>query len=138
MCKDHQRFSGANESHIVFSHMKIYFSHLFLGVNQRYQNSMMNDPTLRLTIKLTNFLFLIVCFYSILNFDDLQILKFCLIIQETKDSEWTNSSLVGDEHFMSFEGKDVIVTDRSLKYFASYMNSKNFSFQYDHAIGLFK
>jgi hypothetical protein len=29
---DHQRFSGSNDRHVVFMHMKIYFSHLMNGV----------------------------------------------------------------------------------------------------------
>ncbi len=62
--KDHQRFSGSNDTHVIFMHMKIYFSHVMMGVNQRYQNSMSDDHILRLTIKLANFLFLTVVFFS--------------------------------------------------------------------------
>ncbi len=36
-----------------------------------------------------------------------------------------------------FNSKPVIVSKPSLKAFSNYMNSRNFSFKYDHAIGFF-
>ena len=58
----HQRFAGTSNTEIVFLHMRHYYAHLINGVNQRYQNSLSNDPDLRINIILTNFLFLTVSF----------------------------------------------------------------------------
>lgn len=43
--------------------MRIYYCHYFNGVNQYYQNSLLNDSDLRITIKLKNFLFFTVNIY---------------------------------------------------------------------------
>lgn len=58
--EDHVRFAGTNDTDLVFLYMRTYFAHYFNGINQRFQNSFANDPDLRVTIKLTNFLFLTV------------------------------------------------------------------------------
>jgi hypothetical protein len=57
---DHKRFANTNDTAQVFMHMKIYYSHLLNGVNQRYANSFVNDADLRIHVRLTNFLFLTV------------------------------------------------------------------------------
>ena len=46
-------------------HMKAYFAHLMNGVTKRYTNSFASDPDLRLSVKLSNYLFLTVRFNSI-------------------------------------------------------------------------
>ena len=55
---DHKRFAQTNDNEVAFLHMRTYFTHFINGVNQRFQNSFANDPDLRVTIRLKNFLFL--------------------------------------------------------------------------------
>jgi hypothetical protein len=55
-----QKFFGISDQGLTFEYMRVYFSHTFTGVNLRYQNSLAKDPDLRITIRLTNFLFLTV------------------------------------------------------------------------------
>lgn len=70
----HRNFIGISNTDVVFLHMRHYFAHLIHGVNQRYQNSLSQDPDLRINIVLTNFLFLTVSKY---HYDfDLLIFKF--------------------------------------------------------------
>ena len=56
----HRRYCRTRDKAKVFQHMRIYFSHLINGVNQRYQNSLRGDTEISISIKLTNFLFLTV------------------------------------------------------------------------------
>ena len=49
---------------------------------------------------------------------------------------WTNTSLVGDPNYKTYNTREVIVSATSLSAFKDYMISLNFSFSYDHAIGL--
>jgi hypothetical protein len=58
--EDHKRFTNSNNQKIIFHHMKMYFSHYINGIDKMYQNSFQNDPDLRISIKLKNFLFLTV------------------------------------------------------------------------------
>jgi hypothetical protein len=53
-------FSGTTNQTLAFLYMKAYFAHYVNTVNQRYQNSFTTDPDLRLTVRLTNFLFITV------------------------------------------------------------------------------
>ena len=57
---DHKAFAKTNDSSIVFLYMRAYFAHLINGVSRRYINSLVNDPDLRLYIRLSNYLFLTV------------------------------------------------------------------------------
>ena len=66
-----QKFFGISDQALTFEYMRVYFSHSFTGVNLRYQNSLANDPDLRITVKLTNFLFLTVIRFFF-NFDFLK------------------------------------------------------------------
>lgn len=54
---DHQKFAQITDRNLTFQFMKIYYSHFFNGVNQHYQNSLVNDPDLRIITKLKNFIF---------------------------------------------------------------------------------
>jgi hypothetical protein len=53
-------YAGTTNQTLVFLYMKAYFAHYVNTVNQRYQNSFTTDPDLRLTVRLTNFLFITV------------------------------------------------------------------------------
>ncbi|RNA14579.1 flocculation FLO11-like, partial [Brachionus plicatilis] len=113
--EDHIRFAGTNDTDLVFLYMRTYFAHYFNGINQRFQNSFTNDPDLRITIKLTNFLFL----------------------TTPADSFWSDPSLVGISSVSSYRGRQVVTTNRTLEAFKNFMNSLSIPFNYDHAIGLF-
>jgi hypothetical protein len=55
---DHIRYSQTNNTNLVFLFMKAYFAHYVNGVNQIFVNSFQNDKDLRITVKLSNYLFL--------------------------------------------------------------------------------
>jgi hypothetical protein len=59
-------YAGTTNQNLVFMYMKAYFAHYVNTVNQRYQNSFTTDPDLRLTVRLTNFLFITVFYYYLL------------------------------------------------------------------------
>ncbi|CAF0730548.1 unnamed protein product [Brachionus calyciflorus] len=111
----HQKFAGTSNTEIVFLHMRHYYAHLMHGVNQRYQNSLRNDPDLRINIVLTNFLFL----------------------TDPSEQLWLNPQFVGNAANPTFNGREVVITFRTLNAFADYMNKKVFPFSYDHAVALF-
>ena len=60
---DFTRYAQTNNTDLVFLYMKNYFAHYINEVNQRFQNSFGNDPDVRLTIQLKNYLFIKVNFY---------------------------------------------------------------------------
>ena len=76
--------------------------------------SLQNDPDLRIAVKLVNLLFL------------------------TDSVEWTDPKLVGHSDYEIFEGKDVLVTEKTIAAFSEWMETRTFPFHYDHAVGLFK
>ena len=94
--------------------MKIYYSHLFNGVNQHYQDSLANDPDLRITIKLKNFLFF------------------------TNQTEWTNQYRNGIPGYAMHKGREVLKAGAVLDSFRNFMNENKFPFTYDMAIATFK
>ena len=51
---------------------------------------------------------------------------------------WTNPSVVGEAANPTYNGREVILMTPTLTAFKDYMNSLTLSFDYDHAIGLFK
>jgi hypothetical protein len=111
-----KKYTGINDQVILFEYMKIYLSHVMNGVNLRYKHSLMQDPDLKIIVKLTNFLFL----------------------TEPADIQWANASLVGDPKYpLSGNGYEVVLTKKTLNAFTNYMNSKKFDFEYDHAAALF-
>ena len=110
-----KKYTGISDQVILFEYMKIYLSHVINGVNLRYKYSLLQDPDLKLVVKLTNFLFL----------------------TESADIQWANASLVGDPKYPTYNGNEVILAKKTLHAFTSYMNSKKFNFEYDHAAALF-
>lgn len=73
----HRAFLRTTRQNLVFSYMKIYYSHVinnvifiysykfyywffFQKVNKLFQNSFSNDPDLRINVKASNFIFLTV------------------------------------------------------------------------------
>jgi hypothetical protein len=44
---------------------------------------------------------------------------------------------VGDPSHPTYNGRQVVLATPALESFASYMNSKNFPFTFDHAVGFF-
>ncbi|RNA12759.1 A disintegrin and metallo ase with thrombospondin motifs 3-like [Brachionus plicatilis] len=111
----HRRFIGTDDQSLIFSQMRIYYAHLINGINQRYTNSLMNDPDLKIFIVLKNYLFL----------------------TNPADQTWLDVENVGDSNFSTYEGKEVVITDKTLTAFTNFMNSKTFQFTYDHAVALF-
>ena len=55
-----QTFSGLTAQNDTFSFMHIYYTHLINAVNQRFATSLATDADLRIIIKITKFLFLLV------------------------------------------------------------------------------
>ena len=45
---------------------------------------------------------------------------------------------MGEPNNTVYEGKQVVLADKTLVAFTDYMNSKTFDFAYDHAVALFK
>lgn len=76
--------------------------------------SLTDDPDLRITIKLANFLFL------------------------TEPVDWTDPRKVGDQYNLNYKEKEVIVAGKTLTAFKDFMEEKKLPFEYDHAVGLFK
>ncbi|RNA38761.1 A disintegrin and metallo ase with thrombospondin motifs 3-like [Brachionus plicatilis] len=111
----HRNFIGISNTDVVFLHMRHYFAHLIHGVNQRYQNSLSQDPDLRINIVLTNFLFL----------------------TDPAEQQWLNPQLVGEFSNPTFNGREVVLTTKTYNAFADYMNRKKFPFEFDHAAALF-
>jgi hypothetical protein len=105
---DHVIFAGTTTQSLVFLHMRIYFTHVMNGVNQRYINSLSSDPDLRLTISLKN------------------------ILISTSTPTWSASTGV------TFEGRDVIIAATALNAFKAEFESQSLTFTYDHAVALTK
>lgn len=63
-----QAFSGLTAQNDTFSFMRIYYTHLINAVNQRFATSLATDADLRIIIKITKFLFLLVSFLSLSQF----------------------------------------------------------------------
>jgi hypothetical protein len=59
---NHKRFTQSEDLESNFVHMKVYYTHFVNAINQRFQNSLVNDVDLKVQIKLVNFVFLIVIF----------------------------------------------------------------------------
>ena len=76
--------------------------------------SLEKDPDIKITIKPANFLFL------------------------TEPVNWTNPIMVGDKYHKNYKGQEVIVAGDTLAAFRDFMEEKEFPFEYDHAVGLFK
>ena len=73
----------------------------------------MDDPDLRITIKLTNFLFLVT----------------------KSDSNWTDIETNGVENFPKYKDREVVSVKSAYEAFVNYMESLSLPFEYDHAIG---
>ncbi len=58
---DHQRYANSTNQDLVLVHMRIYFSHVFNGVNQRFLNTFEFDQDMRLSIVIKGFLIQTVC-----------------------------------------------------------------------------
>jgi hypothetical protein len=82
-------------------------------MNTRYSDSLINDPNLRITISL----------------------KDVLILNQTKDTPWTNTSLSAPN--MPFnKDKSTLQCNPSLEKFAISMSNSNLTF--DHAVAIVK
>lgn len=54
--QNHMRFLQTSDLNIISKHIKLYYTFVFNGVNQRYQNSLSIDPDMRINILLSNIL----------------------------------------------------------------------------------
>jgi hypothetical protein len=59
-------------------------------------------------------------------------------IKLKENVNWTNPSVVGEAANPTYNGREVILMTPTLTAFKDYMNSLTLSFDFDHAIGLFK
>ena len=89
--------------------MQTYLSHLIHGVNYRYERTFQTDPDLNLSVRLVGLLFL------------------------TERHAWSEPS----KKLPSFNNRPVLVAGRTIQAFAEFVESKQFPFEYDHAVGLF-
>lgn len=78
-----------------------------------FKNTFDNDPDLRVTVKLSNYLFL-------------------------TTTCWSNPDDVGISTVPTFNGKAVVSSTKLLNSFTSYMNAISSTFKFDHAVGLIK
>jgi hypothetical protein len=56
--EDHKLFADSTDPAIVRSQMRIYYSHVINGVNERFKNSFAHDPDLKIMVVCKNFLFI--------------------------------------------------------------------------------
>jgi hypothetical protein len=103
-------------------------------MNQRYQNSLVTDPNLYLTISATNLLVYTVRLLTFLNF--LKLLLFNS--QNASSTPWTNTTLCGVSGISTYNGRYTLLADSSFASFSSYMNNLSLSFSYDHAVAVFE
>jgi hypothetical protein len=108
--EDHKTFAGSTDPHTVLIQMRVYFAHLISGVNERFKNSLANDPDLKIMVVAKNFLFL----------------------RNQSDSQWSNPVYVGDS------AAGVVFDQSALNSFNVFMNARRFPFAFDLAIGFFK
>ena len=110
--------------------MKAYYAHLISSINQRFINSLSNDPDLMITTKLTNLLFLTVnIFWTLVNlWKNIDIFCFFKTPQETS---WANIEVPKNP---SYNGQKVVDGGQVLGRFSEYLQSKNLPFDYDHAM----
>jgi hypothetical protein len=85
-------------------------------MNQRYSDSLFNDPNLRITISLTNI----------------------LILNETNDTPWTNTTLLGAPNQTNYRDKYTLQCNSAVAQFASSMNNYNYYKTFDHAVAIVK
>jgi hypothetical protein len=83
-------------------------------MNKRYSDSLVNDPNLRITISLTNI----------------------LILNETSDTPWTNTNLLGAPKMPFNKNKYTLKCNSAVAQFASSMSNLNLTF--DHAVAIVK
>ena len=137
--QDHQVYANTTVQNLVFLHMRSYFAHYMNGVNEIYSNALRYDPDIRINILLTNLLFLTVREFWIRKLNVLKYyFKTIYCLKEDVDCQWTNWTMVGLPTISSYRGRKVILDGNTLVAFRNYMQSKSFTFAYDHAVGLFK
>ena len=53
-------------------------------------------------------------------------------------ASWTDPNIVGDPSNPTYNGRQVIVTTKTLNQFSIFMNNTFIPFPYDHAMGFFE
>jgi hypothetical protein len=84
-------------------------------MNQRYQNSLINDSNLSITVSLTNI----------------------LIKDNPVDTPWTDASL-SVPGFPTYKNKATLGCASSVSTFATSMSNLNLTFEFDHAVAIVK
>lgn len=46
----------SSDLNLILENIRVYYAHVINSVNQKYQNSLSNDPDIRINIRLTNIL----------------------------------------------------------------------------------
>jgi hypothetical protein len=85
-------------------------------MNKRYSDSLINDPNLRITISLTD----------------------VLILNQTNDTPWTNTSLLGAPNQTNYKDRSTLECYRAVDQFASSMSisSLSLNLSFDHAVAI--
>ena len=60
---EHKKYLETDNEEQILNHIRLYYIHSMSGVNDKYQNSLENDPELRINIKLVHILIIIVVFF---------------------------------------------------------------------------
>lgn len=61
--EDHKEYLKTTDQERILDHIRLYYAHTMNGVNDKYQNSLADDPDLRINIKLVHLLILTVFNY---------------------------------------------------------------------------
>ncbi|CAF0955496.1 unnamed protein product [Brachionus calyciflorus] len=109
-------FLNTTNDDLIFENIRVYYAHVMNGVDSKYQNSLKNDPDLRINIKLVHI----------------------IIITNQADAKWTDIKIVGDSTYPTYNGVEVILKEKVLTEFKKFINSLNSSYVYDHAVVVFK
>ena len=102
-------------------------------MNQRLQNSLSNDPNLRITVNLVDVLILNV----LKNFSN----NLKLLIEIFKNpslTPWTNSSLVSVPGYYTYNGVNTVLDKTSFSILVSAMKTMNLPYTYDYAAAFMK
>jgi hypothetical protein len=100
--ENHIQMAGTSEYDLVLAHIEVYYIHFMNGINQRYQNSLKNDPDLRLTIGTKN------------------------IAVESEFPYWYNNTGI-----FNGENIEYLDAEEGLYSFTTFMESVNVPFEYD-------
>ena len=143
-----------NNTQLVLQYIKIHFTQLVYGVNffslyksffyknifiqkvdMRYSNSLIQDPNIKISVRLKNILIFTVCKFEF-RLIYFIIEKFYKSFQKSSDTPWTNSSLIGVPGYPTYNGVKTLLVSGALNLFTKTMENNVFPFSYDHAVAI--